>query len=240
MTRPRAVGELAENAASSSYDPWAAAEALVFIGFRFVWRQRLSDLELPRTLAERWEAQFGSWNVQPSGFELAGRQSDYFISLTNSSAAFRCESSTAFALALEHASELSAELVETHPEGAGANIDAQFLLPVPVEFPVLVERLHPKLLNPAILKTVEAVMEDLAYLADVQIDGRWHQINAGPVRAEEIPRRVAAISLKSTPPVAIYASVSCRGAYKYQVSDLAHAVRRTVRIGDSIVKELAT
>lgn len=217
---------------------WAAANGLVFLGFRVEWHPQLSDWEMNQRQGERWEREFTKWEITNRELTLSVAQAGYYVRLSDGVADFRCESEAAYLMALSHAGELVARLVRERHTGATTAMELQFLVPVETGFEALVGVLDKRLLKPDILATVNARLFDAAYLVDTRIGGTFYQFNIGPLRAREIRGRVTARHLKSYPEVSLFVSISTRKPFQYEASDLASYVRNTINIGNTITKEI--
>jgi hypothetical protein len=220
-------------------NPWAGAVGLVFLGFEVAWSRRVSDYALNTEFADKWERDFSQWQISDRRFELSNKNIGYFVSLLDGKAHFRCESVVAYNKALEHVTELLGKLITRQQEKTIAQFQAQFLLASEKSFAQHQDYLRPKLLQESFHEAIGANIVDFAYLADCFIDGSWYQINAGPVRAKEIPQRVAALTLKGLPQVATFLSVTSRQPFEYEVRDLSAAALQTVKVGNNIAHELA-
>jgi hypothetical protein len=230
----------ATNTEHDAPNPWASSPGLVFLGFQITWKSKISDFERNQQFAQEWENDFLSWEAHDRRVELENKKLGYFVSLSDGAVYFQSENVDAYEKALEHATQLLGVLVEQKNEKAVARFEAQFIIASDKEFLEHQEALRPKLLQESFATAIEATVLDFAYLADVVIDGRWYQINIGPVRAQEIPRRIAARTVKDYPQVATFLSVTSLKPFEYKMSDLSEATLAAARVGTRISNELKT
>ena len=219
-------------------NPWANPAGLVFVGFRVGWRRRLSDFATNERLAAKWETSSSTWQTGSRSIDLAVPLDGYFVRLSDGQAYFRTESSAAYELALQHLNDLVGNLVHGRRQKATATVEAQFLVPVEDKFEGLVARLGGRVLKQELQTALSFDLLDFAYMADVTINGRWHQINFGPVRSHEVRGRVAAVTIKEVPDVAIFCSITAKNAFDYEERNVPSSVMATVEVGNAVVREL--
>ncbi len=188
---------------------WSNHPGLVFAGIRLAWKAAASDAEFHRTLGARWAGQFGKWKAEGGQVELDAPEQGYFVRLNVGHAHFRNENEQALRRAFGDIEEWFAEGGNTR-QGLRVNCEVQYVHAASMDFEHLVRHLEAKALNPALQRSLGMELEDLAYLTDCIREGRWHQVNWGPIRSHEVPRRVAALTLNDVPPVALFCSLTTR------------------------------
>jgi hypothetical protein len=218
--------------------PWSVAEHLVYLGARFVWRRNLRDFDFHQGIAAGWGETLGQWSVRERRVELTGPDSDYFVQLGDGFALFRCESDTAFFSAYQHSTELVAELNKVRPGGVAVLVEVQHVIPLDEPFTAAVARLYGTLHQVGPVEAVGGRVNDFAYLTDLMIDQKWHQINIGVVRSHEIHHRTSATTLVTLPPVAIFASIHRKEALRSRNVDLATVTAGVLTVGKAFVEEI--
>ena len=235
---PRDSAVLTERSSSVS-NPWEATSALAFLGFRVLWRRTIGDYDRNIQFARSWEHDFESWSIQQRDIELAAPKKGYFVRLTDGVAHFTTESADGFKEAVEHVPAVLKTLAAEQESPGVLDIVAQFVQPVDDEFDALARHLDEKLVNPLVAKTIGATTLDVAYLVDMEVDGIWRQVNIGPVRAREIPGRLAARIPRQRPAVGIFLSVTSRKSFRHELSDLSALAINTAQIGREILEAIA-
>ncbi len=216
---------------------WSEAHHLVFLGFRVAWRSSISDLSMNTQLAERWEPSVTDSSADGRTLRLSLRSEGYAIRLMDGGAEFRMESEAAYERAITHSQELLEQLEgRRHPRVM--SLDSQYLVPFDETFEVLVSKLGSALLNTSLAPDFGAQLSDLAYLADFQRGDMPFQLNVGPLRAHEVPRRVAAQNLKEIPDVAIFYGLTVRAAPRLltNMRDLSESI---FELGNLVARRLS-
>lgn len=219
------------NALTPVSNPWDVSDSLVFLGFRVLWKRRVADNDRNLQFARDWERDFDAWNVNGRDVDLMAPSKGYFVRLQDGVAFFGTEGAKAYSQAVNHVTEVLRTLADDQDAPGLVNIEAQFLVPVERPFPELVAHLDSSLVNPLVRNRLGAKTVDLAYLVDMEVNGVWRQVNIGAVKAHEIPRRVAARTLKKAPPVSLFVSVTSRKPFRHNLSELSELVCDTARLG---------
>lgn len=218
------------------------ARGLVFVGFRIEWRRRIGDLELNTRLAEAWESAFDHWAIEGRKVHLGHGGAGYSLYLSDGSARFVVHTPK---IVLRQAQEHVQELIKAL-KGAGRNrivihTEAQYLEPVPnTDFATLMHSMVRKVLNPDFGARLGATFKDLAYTVDLDIEGQWFQVRAGPVRAHEVAKWVAspAHRLGKIPELAYFSSVNSHAKVDAPDFEFDSFWQRVSRLGISIIQEL--
>lgn len=102
--------------------------------------------------------------------------------------------------------------------------------------------LSSQLLNNRFPTSLDFTLKDFNYLMDVDVDGKWFQLNIGVVRAHEIRDRVRARHLVHFPEVAIFCNVSHRWSVEEEEgqteASLGAVINQILDIGRRVVGEL--
>ncbi len=219
-----------------------AARGLVFVGLWIQWNRRISDLSFNTRLAEVWEETFDHWSIDDRHVHLGSGALGYSLDLRDGSAKFVVQLPKAtLRLLREHAKQMIAALQQSGRTGISILTEGQYLEPVEcAEFEVLMNSMAHKLLNTQFADHVGAKLTDLAYLVDFEAAGQWFQVQAGPLRASEIPKRVQSDPrrLGKIPEFARYYSVSSRAQIGAGEFDLDMFWQRVANLGASIAQEL--
>ncbi len=212
---------------------------LVFVGLNIGWLSRPSDFTMNSSLAELWEDAFPRWEVDGRTLMLREPHTTYTVRLRDGDARFWAGSGPGLDRLLVHSQHLFDALKKGGRSHTAAVIEIQYLTPSTLTFEDLRDRLAAKLLNDHFVPALGGGVVDLAVTLDFLMDGRLYQLNAGPVRASEIPQRVGVpIPKERVPPVAIFFSVNNR----WQVADAADgiklAIQRVLEVAQKVDQEI--
>lgn len=210
---------------------------LVFLGYEVHWAPRLSDARLVSQLAETWEESFSHWSQDGNSIHVGHSALGYCIDLEPGSARFTLQvPELSYTVAQRHAADLLQVLKENGRKNIRALATAQLLQAEESRFEALVQRLEAKLYNRSFAERFGATMDDISYLADWNVGEQWFQISVGPLRAHEIPARVASNRLAKIPEVATFVQITTRwGAAHGGFESHLHSI---LSLGDSVTKEL--
>lgn len=184
-----------------------ATEA-VFIGARFKWRQQVGDLTMNSEMAEQWEDEFTHWSIDGRSVHLRTSSAGYRVHLGDGRAYFAFESPSIYRVAVAHMQQFLEVLQKRDRERLQARFQIECLHEVELSFIELRDALGTAFLNREAHDALGVKLDDFNYLVDVTREGHWYQINVGPVRAEEIPRRAMATNIDPIPETAVYYLVS--------------------------------
>ena len=233
------MGTQAGQAAGSEIQTdWPTRPGLVFIGLAVLWRRQVADLRMNMALAEQWSNRFATWSATDRTIGLIDPAKRIGVTLEDGSAQFEVESDAALHQAISCIDELIGTLRERGTKAVHVHPEAQYLHEVEAEFEELVRRIGPKFVGSDIIKSVGTELTDFAFLVDVRYKGESFQINAGPVRAKEVRRRVAARFLPHIPKVAAFVKVT--GSVPMKSGELAvmPILEMAFELGSSVQREL--
>jgi hypothetical protein len=230
----------AKQAQPKTMSPWLRRDNhLVYLRIEIKWRPAVSDLSMNTGLAEKWEGRFTNWSADERSFRFAEVKKAFRATLSDGRAQFHIESDPAFDQGVVSVIELFSELERRRRNVQSMASTAQFLQPCADDFESMVNVVNTRLLNNEFPTRLGFELKDVAYLADFDVGGHWFQVNAGAVRAHEVPRRVKALTLKDIPPVAYFYSVTgMKSTGEINARGTVELVEQLLDIGSRVSKEL--
>jgi len=192
----------------------------VFLGVELTWERRISDFSMCTEMAEAWEADFESWDIDGRRVVLESRPNRYRVVLGDGSARFELDGPIGRDLASGHLKACVTDLRARRRKGIRGRIQAQFLIPTEEPFDDLRTRLVQRLFNAEYYENL-GEPSDIAYLVDVERGGAVHQVAIGPLRSHEVRRRVAARRLDQIPDRSIFVEVTGYFSDKTQGSEMS-------------------
>jgi len=233
------MGTQDENEPPKRLDERLQAPGLVFVAIGIHWRSRLSDLTMNTALAEEWETDFTSWDITNRTISLSN-PTKHKVSLSDGTARFLIESAVGYDTATGQIPRLYEHLRQSNREETPGLIETQYLRPLTGSFPDSVRSLGSQLLNDGFPTSVDFTMTDFAYMMDMDVDGKWFQLNIGVVRAHEIHQRVRARNLVHFPEVATFCNVSHWWSVEEGQAEtsMEAVMNQTLDVGRRVIGEL--
>lgn len=215
------------------------APGIVFLRATIGWDRRANDMEAHTGLVERWRPTFPKQLVLPSTATLASADDGCRVLLTPEVAQFQAQTADGFHRTLE----LISQLFEMPAVGTRPNMrvvtDVQYVRSGDSAFDVLTNRMAMRTLSSEFLPSIGAKLLDFAYLTDVLIEKDWYQLHFGPIRSDEVRRRVFATNLQDPPSVALFLQVTSRWKPTVMhVTEFETRIERLVHVGNTTIREL--
>jgi len=226
--------------AGQTPNPWLMEQTLVFLGFELQWTERIADLEMNTRLAESWETDFLTWEMDDREVILANAELGYYVDLEDGLASFRVESEQALVRAMTHIRQLARTLEEADREGREMTAEAQYLKAVEDESrDSLVQRLSRRVLNRSFDESLGMSITDFAYLADFEWQGRHVQLSIGALNEDEVADRVASIKARENPPkISVFSSVTFGATGDPSHEECERVLLDLIECGQAVAREL--
>jgi len=213
---------------------------LVFLGFRISWPRRIGDLGMNTQLAETWEEAFDHWSIDGRRVHMGHSGIGYEVNLGDGLATFTLqEPNVTLPVARQHGDALVRMLRSTERGPLTLHCEAQYLDPnVGSDYKALTAQIASRVLNSEFTAALGVELVEVQYLVDAIFEGQWFQIQAGPIRAEQIADFVDSARLRQIPRYARFYSVSSRSELGVANFDFDAFLERVFRMGETVAAEI--
>lgn len=213
---------------------------LVFLGFRITWPRKIGDLGMNTRLAEGWESAFDHWSIDGRVVHMGHSGIGYEVDLMDGHARFALQEPNAtLSVAREHGATVVQMLRESGRGPIVLHCDAQFLDPdVGDDYAALTEQMGRRMLNTEFSNALGVDLDEVQYLVDAYFEGQWVQIQAGPIKAEQIPSFVDSARLRQVPRIARFYSVTSRSEMGESDFNFDLFLERVFRMGATVAAEI--
>lgn len=217
----------------------AVPPGLVFIGIQLTWERRVGDYGLITLLGEGWEDALTHWSVTSDSIHIGHTALGYCVDLKPGDARLELRvPDLTVGLAERHLSDLLRTLKERGRRQIAITTTAQFLHGDTRPFDEAVFAVSGKLFNHPFLESLGADLQDMSYLIDVEIGGRWFQIGAGVLSSDEVFHRIASDRFGDVPDVSLFVQVTTRWRVEAAEHQLRQNLDQLFGVAMSFAKEL--